>query len=186
MIDIYQYNFLSYLIGGGALSVIPLCNKIEMGIKKTIAIVGATEKRGKEFAKKFSCLPYRLLLISDDNQKLSELKKEVFQHNPLAEIDTIECVKDGCWEADIILFAVAGCDQKNTLKMMKEVATQKIVIVFSDTDVQKYLPYSKVVMASGISSSDKIFISGNDEEINLEISKYFIEAGYQLKKHTEF
>jgi hypothetical protein len=33
---------------------------MKMSVKKTIAIVGATEKTGKIIAEKFSSLPYRL------------------------------------------------------------------------------------------------------------------------------
>ena len=70
--------------------------------------------------------------------------------------------------------------------MMKEVATQKIVVVLSNAGVEQILPYSKIVMVSNISASNEIIISGNDKAVNEEISKIFNQAGYQVntKNHS--
>jgi len=168
--------------------MVPLCNKKKekMAVKKTIAIVGATEEVGAEIAKKFSFMPYRLLLVSNNEEQLSQLFENISKQNPTAEIDTIECVKEGCWEADIIILAVPGCEEKYAAEMMKEVATQKIVVVLSNAGVEQILPYSKIVMVSNISASNEIIISGNDKAVNEEISKIFNQAGYQVntKNHS--
>jgi 8-hydroxy-5-deazaflavin:NADPH oxidoreductase len=149
-----------------------------MAMKKTIAIVGATEKAGAEIAKRFSSIPYRLLLVSNNDEQLSMLFENISKQNPTAEIDTISCVKEGCWEADIIILAVPGCEEKQAAEMMKEVATQKIVVVLSEAGVEQLLPYSKIVTVSDISASDEISISGNDEAVNEEIAAIFTQAGY--------
>lgn len=162
-----------------------------MAVKKTIAIVGATEKAGKEIAMKFSHLPYRLLLVSNNEEQLSQLFQEISKQNPAAEIDSISCVKDGCWEADIIILAVPGCEEKHVAETMKEVATQKMVVVLSNEGVEQLLPYSKVVTVAGIGGSEEIFISGNNEAVNEEIMQIFNQAGYRaavntgLKKHLK-
>jgi len=148
-----------------------------MAVKKTIAIVGATEKAGAEIAKRFSSMPYRLLLISKNEQQLSQLFDEISKRNPIAEVDTIECVKEGCWEADIIILAVPGCEEKHAAEMMKEVATQKIVVALSKEEVENVLPYCKVVRVTGISGNE-VTISGNNEAVNEEIVKIFNQAGY--------
>jgi 8-hydroxy-5-deazaflavin:NADPH oxidoreductase len=106
------------------------------------------------------------------------------KNKPTAEIDTIECVKDGCWEADIIILVVASHEEKMVAEMMKEVATQKIVVSISGEEneheeLQKILPYSKLVYVSNILESKKIFISGKDKEANEEISIIFLNAGYE-------
>lgn len=124
-------------------------------------------------------MPYRLLLVSNNAEQLSQLTKNISQQNPTAEIDTIECVKEGCWEADIIILAVPGCEEEHAAEMMKEVATQKIVVVLSNAGIEKVLPYSKVVSVSDILANE-IFISGNNETVNEEISGIFNQAGYHV------
>jgi predicted dinucleotide-binding enzyme len=156
---------------------------MKMSVKKTIAIVGATEKTGKIIAEKFSSLPYRLLLISNDSNELQKLSQDISGKRPVAEIDTIDCVKDGCWEADIIILAVAHCDENEAVEKMKEVATQKIVAEVSNKndpakDLQKMLPYSKLVKVSGDFDSEEVDISGEDEAVNEEISSIFNQAGF--------
>ena len=156
-----------------------------MSVKKTIAIVGATEKNGTEITTRFAQTDYRLLLVSNDINKLTQLSKNISENKPKAEIDSIECVKDGCWEADIIILAVPSHEEKIVAEMMKEVATQKIVVSMScqesqNIELQHLLPYSKLVKISGISQSKDISIEGNDEEANEEISNIFQNAGYHI------
>lgn len=159
-----------------------------MAVKKTIAIVGATEKAGIEIANEFASEDYRLLLVSDNMEKLSDVTEKLSQKKPAAEIESIECVKDGCWEADIIVLAVAANEEKMVAEMMKEVATQKIVVSLSDCDIQneqlqKILPYSKLVNVSYIANSKEISIAGNNAPANKEISDIFLKAGYYLSKN---
>jgi predicted dinucleotide-binding enzyme len=167
--------------------MVPLCNKKKkkMAVKKTIAIVGATEKAGAEIAKRFSCMPYRLLLVSNNEAQLSQLFEGISEQNPTAEIDMIECVKDGCWEADIIILAVPDFEEKHAAEMMKEVATQKIVVALSNAGVEQVLPYSKVATVSDILASNEIFISGTDKAVNEEITQIFKQAGYQVAEASQ-
>jgi len=150
-----------------------------MAVKKTIAIVGATEKAGVEIVNRFSGMPYRLLLVSNYAEQLSQLAIDISQKNPAAEIDTIECVKDGCWEADIIILAVPQCEEKQAAEMMKDVATQKIVVAVSNTEVENVLPYCKVVKIS-LAAKNEIILSGNNLAANEEIAKIFNQAGYHV------
>ena len=154
-----------------------------MATKKTIAIVGATEKTGTEITNQFACTDYRLLLVSNDMEGLAQLSTNIIESKPKAEIDTIECVKDGCWEADIIILAVASHEEKMVAEMMKEVATQKIVVSLSslesqNIDLQHLLPYSRLVKVSNILQSKDILISGKDEVANEEVLDIFLNAGY--------
>jgi hypothetical protein len=150
--------------------------------KKTIAIVGATEKEGTQIAGKIANKHNRLLLVSENMEKLISLQNILSKKDPDAEIETIECVKDGCWEADIILLAVQPEDEKKVAEMMKEVATQKIVGSLSENtipvdELQKILPYSRLVKVSGISDSKNISVTGNDAGANKEILDIFLHAG---------
>ena len=107
-----------------------------MSVKKTIAIVGATEKNGTEITNRFAQTDYRLLLVSNDIRQAYTIIKKYTENKPTAEIDSIECVKDGCWEADIIILAVPSHEEKIVAEMMKEVATQKIVVSISCQESQ--------------------------------------------------
>jgi len=160
--------------------------KKQMAVKKTIAIVGATEKEGRKIANQFACMPYRFLFISNKTIELEELTNNILQKNPEAEIEILECVKDGCWEADIIILAVAAQQNQKVAGLIKEVATQKIVVEISDkeknvNELQKILPYSKLVKVSGNFQSQEIEINGDDETVNEEIMKIFKQAGYKVK-----
>lgn len=151
--------------------------------KKTIAIVGATENKGSEIAFRLAGGGYRLLLISNSAEKLSHLSDTITTRNPDAEIDILECVKDGCWEADVIILAVKCSEEKLVAELMKEVATQKIVVSISDEknlqeELQQVLPYSRLVKVSFTPDAKEIMINGYDEEATEEISEIFNLAGY--------
>ncbi|WP_158605178.1 NAD(P)-binding domain-containing protein [Hanamia caeni] len=151
-------------------------------MKKTIAIVGATEKNGKEIIAKFASAPYRLLLISNEANELEHFGTDITAKYPGSDIETLDCVKDGCWEADIIILAVPPEKIVEITTKFKEVATQKIVIEMwgnetNSEELKKILPYSKLVSISGF-CSPKITISGEDKTVNEEIKKIFILAGF--------
>lgn len=151
-------------------------------MKKTIAIVGATGKNGKEIIAKFASAPYRLLLISNEANELRELGNNITVMHPGSDIETLDCVKDGCWEADIIILAVPAEKMLEIATKFKEVATQKIVVEISgnennSTELKKILPYSKLVSVSGLGLRE-IIISGEDKAVNEEIKKIFILAGF--------
>lgn len=158
----------------------------EMATKKTIAIVGATEDAGRAIVDRFAFMPYRLLLISHNPADLNRLTETIAKQHPAAEVESLECVKDGCWEADIIIIAVEAAEEKRVAELMKEVATQKIVVVVSQNEnecreLEQVLPYSKIVKAFINLETNEIILCGNDETVNEEISNIFIQAGYALQ-----
>lgn len=156
-----------------------------MAVMQTIAIVGATENPGTEIANKLAQENYRLLLISNDEHQLTQLTKIINGNKPMAEIDALICVKDGCWEADIIILAVPSHEEKEVVEMIREVATQKIVVSVSrqerDTSLLRgLLPFSNVVKVFISSKPKEIYITGDDEEALQTISNIFKTAGYHL------
>lgn len=162
-----------------------------MSVKKTIAIVGATESKITDIVYQFAKSDFRLLLISKDVTSLSLLSESIVATNPHAEIDSLECVKEGCWEADVIILAIPCDEEKYVAELMKEVATQKIVVSISDErnshdELQHILPHSKLVKVSITSHSKDILVSGFDEEANNEISEIFEKAGYVVKQENLF
>ncbi len=162
-----------------------------MSVKKTIAIVGATESKATEIVNQFAKCDFRLLLISNDVTSLSLLSENIMSTNPQAEIDFLECVKDGCWEADVIILATSCDEEKYVAELMKEVATQKIVVSISDErnshdELQQILAHSKLVKVSFTSHPKEILVSGFNEEADKEISEIFKKAGYVVKQGNLF
>src|SRR4030095_6857454 len=136
-----------------------------MAVKKTIAIIGASGDMGSALAKALVNSNYRLLLMSRDKSKVGKLSAYLKRQSPAAEVAVIDCEKEACWEADIILLAVPYKAEREVAEKIREVATQKVVIDVSnplnesydhlitapDTsaaeELQKALPGSKVVKA---------------------------------------
>ena len=155
-----------------------------MAAKKTIAIVGATSKTGRAIVAHFAALAYRLLLVSDNPGELNRVTEEITHQFPDLEMESLECVKDGCWEADVIIIAVAPAEERHVAELMKEVSTQKIVVAISESekeceDLEKILPHSKVLKATINEKDRRIFIRSANETVNEEMTVIFEEAGYR-------
>ena len=153
-------------------------------MKKTIAVVGATEKNGKAIAKKLASRPYRLLLISDEATELEQLRNNITAKHSNSDFEILDCVKDGCWEADIIILAVLPEKMLQVAAKIKEVATQKIVIEIrgdesNSTELKKILPYSKLVSVSGFGSPE-ITINGEHKAVNEEIKQIFMSDAFSV------
>lgn len=153
-------------------------------MKKTIAVVGATEKNGKAIAKKLASGCYRLLLVSDEATELEQLGNNITTKQPNSDVETLDCVKEGCWEADIIILAVPPEKMLEVASKIKEVATQKIVIEMwgdenKSTELKKILPYSKLVSVSGFGSPE-IIINGEHKAVNEEIKQIFMPDAFSV------
>lgn len=135
-----------------------------MAAIKTIAIVGATGNMGSAIAKSISkSRNYRLLLMSNEPEKLVALKKEVEKTAQHEEVFALSCAKEASWEADIIIVATPYASEREVAEKIREVAIGKIVISISNPlnhsfselvtppeisaaeELQKLLPASKVV-----------------------------------------
>ena len=120
---------------------------------------------GSAISKGLSKGNYRLLLCSEESEKITGLVKQIKQTHPAAEVEQLDCSVDASWEADIIILAVPYSAEKELVPRLKDVANQKIVISIAnpmndtfdglvtaaDTsaaeELQKLLPNSKVVKA---------------------------------------
>lgn len=160
-----------------------------MATKTTIAIVGATESAGIEVAGKLASQNFRLLLISRDESKLKQLAEEILHHTPGADVEIINCVKEGCWEADIIVLAASPIPAETLIEKIKDVATQKIVVEIvqgsnsSATEaLHRVLPYSKIVTASFITHPEKeVTITGLDKKAVQLIEGIAVKAGFKFQ-----
>lgn len=165
-----------------------------MKTKQTIAIIGASGNMGSAIAKSLSKGNYRLLLYTENTDKVQPVIKGIHAVNPAADVEAMPCSMHASWEADIIIVAVPYNAEKNIAEKIKEVANQKIVISIAnplnntfnglvttpDTsaaeELQQLLPHAKVIkafnttfaqdFASPVIDGKKVdaFIAGNDEE----------------------
>lgn len=162
-----------------------------MAAGKTIAVLGATEKTGIDMATKLAQENDLFLVVADDSIQLTSLSEHIHTAILKAEVEIVNCVRESCWEADLIILTTPPAEINEVIKKIKEVATQKIVVSFSDNEgdgsfafikgqeLQQLLPYSKVVTAITNPYSLEIFIAGDNNEAVEIISNRMKRAGYQ-------
>jgi hypothetical protein len=112
-------------------------------------------------------------LLSKYANQFIELLTEIESRHPNVELDLIDCMKDGCWEADIIILDIPYDEETEVAALIKEVSTQKIVVSFSEnenSELQNLLKYSKVVTAINIINSSCISLSGKYQDAIEEVS----------------
>lgn len=158
--------------------------------KNTVAIIGDTGEFCPALVKAVMQQELRLLFISGDEVRISRLKEELQQLPQKAEVEFINCEKEGCWEADIIAFTRPTDIQPLLLNRIKQVSTQKVVLVISHSftedlsgtnlHFQDLLPHSKVVEVELEEKNFRIF--GKYEEANSQVRNFFNFAAYQQKQ----
>jgi len=179
-----------------------------MSTKQTIAIIGASGKVGTIISKSLSKGNYRLLLCSDEWTKAQAVANEITTSIPAADVEALQCSAEATWEADIIIIATPYAVQQEVALKIKDFANQKVVIsiasplneaergvttaseISAAEELQKLLPYSKVVkafnttlateVASPMSEEKQIdvFIAGNDTEALQVVSELLNIAGF--------
>src|SRR5450631_2188210 len=144
-----------------------------MAAKKTIAIIASTNEKAAAIVNKLSLDNFRLLIVSKYANQFSKLSKDMQSNRPNVELEMIDCMKDGCWEADIIIVDIPYDEETEVAALIKEVSTQKIVVSFSEnenSELQNLLKYSKVVTAINIINSSCISLSGKYQDAIEEVS----------------
>lgn len=154
--------------------------------KKTVAIIGETEEFCPALAKAAVQQDLRLLFISRDEKKISALKEQLGQLHRTAEVEFTTCEKEGCWEADVITFTDTVEIDPGLFKRIRQVATQKLVLVISHEPVEtsklnyrELLPHSKVVELR--LKDEEFVLLGTNKEANALVGQFFEAVGYKSK-----
>jgi 8-hydroxy-5-deazaflavin:NADPH oxidoreductase len=119
--------------------------------KETIAVIGATGEEGRKAIGYLLRDDYRLLLVDESADRLAQLQQELLLLHPAAAIDTLPCCREASWEADIIILAKAQKTLTDTVRKIREVAANKIIISIEGIpelhydQLQGALPHSQVV-----------------------------------------
>lgn len=160
-----------------------------MAAKETLAFIGGTGKTCLAMISKLAQENLRLLFVGNDKEQLEILSRQL-EKEEKAEIDVIDCAREGCWEADIIAFTDPGNITDPMVKRIREVATQKIVLcMITEKDVLddlcmdrlgRLLPNSKVVGVVINSTQMHSEIFGIDPEALSTISRIYEKAGYAV------
>lgn len=165
-----------------------------MATKETIALVGNANEICAELVHKLAGECYRLLLITEDDHQLRGVVDQVQEQWSDAEIEIIHCVKEGCWEADIIVLLGEVDYEGIFINRIREVSTQKIVVGISvknfnakassveTGDLKSLLPHSKIVQLIYNSELTTAFIGGEDAEALNTIAALVKKLGYNTEK----
>ncbi|HVZ98481.1 MAG TPA: hypothetical protein VG847_16485 [Chitinophagaceae bacterium] len=136
-----------------------------MATKKTIAVITSSPAKASAIADAFLHEKCNLLLLANETDGYDKVSAAIKKKSRSCKTEVHHCMKDGCWEADAIIMDVGREDEEDVASLIKEVATQKVVINIThdcdDKKLQQLLPYSRVTTLSEIPSSFKDII-GDD------------------------
>jgi predicted dinucleotide-binding enzyme len=179
-----------------------------MKAKQTVAVFGASGNMGSAITKSIAKGPYRLLLISNDEEKLQKLQADISKEFPGAEAEAIQTLIDARWKADIFILAVPYSSEVEIAAEIKDLAEEKIVISITNPinkdltglvtqpgtsaaeELQKLLPKSKVVKAFNTTFAADFtqpvidgkqvdsFIAGDDEQSLNTVSEMIKTVGF--------
>jgi NADPH-dependent F420 reductase len=179
-----------------------------MEAKQTVAVFGASGNMGSAITKSIAKGPYRLLLISNDAEKLQKLRADILKESPKAEAEAIQTLINARWKADIFILAVPYYSEAEIVSEIMDLAEGKIVISIANPinkdltglvtepgtsaaeELQKLLPKSKVVKAFNTTFAADFthpvidgkqvdsFIAGNDEKSVKTVFEMIKTAGF--------
>jgi pyrroline-5-carboxylate reductase len=161
-----------------------------MAAKKTIAIITEDANMAKNLVHKLSTEQFRILFVTENAHKFKSVAAEISKKDQEAEVEIMNCAREGCWEADLILLAAAPFTESAIADSIRDVAVQKMVISINKVDnhenmrckkLEKLLPHSKVVVAEMNWPSPEIVLNGIDEETLQMASEIFEIGGYHPK-----
>lgn len=160
-----------------------------MAAKETLAFIGGTGKTCPAMISKLAQDNLRLLFVGHNKEQLEIFSRQL-EKDEKAEIEVIDCAREGCWEADIIAFTDPENVSDPVVERIRVVATQKIVLcmiteksVLDDLCMDKLgrlLPNSKVVGVLINSTDMRVEVFGIDPEALSTISRIYEKAGYAI------
>jgi hypothetical protein len=103
-------------------------------VKRCIAVLGAESEKAQKLVEGLAGQSGRLLLMSQDIQKLSPITDKLLGEYPLADIQGTVCPIDASWEADIVFITATAEKEKEMIAAIKNFTTQKILVSVSDAE----------------------------------------------------
>lgn len=149
-----------------------------MEAKKTIAILGLEKGVEKAFLDKLAN-DNRLLIVSENINDCDKASDYISQTRSEDEVELMDCAKDSCWEADIIILWNPSQHKPEHLLRLQSVAIQKIVVIVLNKETINLppFPHSKIVVMIKDLTTGEVTITGEDLEA--------VESIQQLINKTE-
>lgn len=152
-----------------------------METKKTIAILGIEKGLEKAFLDQLAN-DNRLLIISSKPGDCGQVSDYLSQNRFKEQAELVECPKDGCWEADIIMLWHPENQSVEELSKLQEVATQKIVLLIIEKEASGKVhipsfPHSKIVKLNIKPNTQEATLSGDYSEAVEIIYQLVIKTG---------
>lgn len=99
-----------------------------MKVKETIAFIGEADKTCNQLIERLAAEKYPLVLVAKEGNPFEELSGKILNRVPDADIEVITCEREGCWEADVIVFDSSVDFNSDLIEKIKEVTNQKILV----------------------------------------------------------
>lgn len=93
-----------------------------------MAFVGEPVAAPNMLIERLAASYYPLVLVANESNHIETLSKRLFEQTPNADVEVLECAKEGCWEADIIVLNDILSVNDGLIEKIKAVANQKIVV----------------------------------------------------------
>jgi len=168
-----------------------------MSAQKTIAIIGMG-KTGISIASGLSGGNEKVLLSDKNFDTAQSVAEQLQQADRFYDVEAMDCTYTAAWEADIIILTVCANEIKDVANYIREVSTQKVIIVFVDKDEEVMenmkapgkcaeeltllFPHSKIIKAFLNIKCKRIDykFSGNDKEIAATAGELFNAIDFGL------
>lgn len=162
-----------------------------MKVKETIAFIGEADKISSDLIQKLAARNYPLVLVAKEGNHFEELSAQIVNRIPGADMETIHCEREGCWEADVIVLNNLKDLSAGLAEKIKEVTNQKILVYFLHEEeqststeklkhFQQSLPNAEWVQVVFDVVSNEMHITGAEETTAL-MENIFNQAGYKTR-----
>ena len=167
-----------------------------MKVKETIALLGAADPSGQQFICALAAGHHPLVLVDKETDHLLPLATRIAQSHPKAEVATVSCEREGCWEADVIVLMNAAVLRAELLERIKAVAIRKILVYITGMGdhtwpsaervrtVKRLLPYTEWVQVARDPATGIWSISGATGSSEV-VRNILARAGYATMLQEE-
>jgi hypothetical protein len=161
-----------------------------MKVKETIAFIGEADETCAELIQKLASGNYPLVLVTKGKDHFEGLSKKILNDVPEADVETINCEREGCWEADIIVFNRLRADDLNLAEKIREVTNQKTLVCLlnkedqlstSEKEVKTFreaLPNAQWVQVVFDPVAGRMYITGAND-VSAIVAHIFYQVGYR-------
>lgn len=161
-----------------------------MSSSKTIAFTGKFTATSQRLLLQLGNAGFRLLVLLEE-EEYKQLQEALIAELPELEMEHINCIKDSCWEADLIIMHGRVFENSGVINTMKEVATQKPVLYIEEEKLienttstmnllNNLLPHSHIYLIKLAAIDKEATILSTNLNENHEVTALFLKMGYTI------